>query len=126
MTSNSFTGPGSAPNWTCRVPTIDKKVDAVRSWPVPTTIKGLQRFLGFVNFYRHFIRNFSFVATPLTSLLKGGPHRLVWGPAADEAFRLLKGRFISAPLLKHPDPTISFVVEVDASEVGVGTVLSQR
>ena len=76
---------------------LEDKVDAVRSWPVPTTIKGLQWFWGFANFYRHFIRNFSAVAAPLTSL-KGGPHRLVWSPAADTAFRLLKGRFTSTPL----------------------------
>ena len=50
----------------------------------------------------------------------------MWGPSANEAFRLLKGRFTSAPVLKHPDPTISFVGEVDASEVGAGEVLSQR
>lgn len=90
----------------------DKKVDAL-SWPVPTTIKGLQWFLGFANFYLHFIRNFS----ALTSILKGGPRRLVWSPAVDEAFRL-KGCFTSASLLKHPDPTLFFVVQVDTSEVG--------
>ena len=95
----------------------NKKVDALRSWQVPTTIKGLQRFLGFDNFYHHFIRIFSAVATPLTSGLKGGPRRLVWSPAADEAFRL-KGRFTSTSLLKHPDPTLFLVVEVDTSEVG--------
>ena len=104
----------------------DKKVDAVRSWPVPTTIKGLQQFLGFANFFHRFIRNFSSVIDPLTSLLKGGPRGLVWSPAADGAFRLLKGHFTSATLLKHPDPTIFFVVKVDASELGVGAVLSQR
>jgi hypothetical protein len=73
----------------------DKKVDVVRSWPVPTTIKRLQRFLGFAYFNRRFMRNL--VSATLTSLLKGGPRRLVWFPAADEAFRLLKGHFTSAP-----------------------------
>jgi hypothetical protein len=92
----------------------DKKMDAVRSWPVPTTIKGLQCFLGFVNIYHRFIRNFS------------GSCRLVWSPAADEAFCLLRGYLTFAPLLKHPDPTLPFVVEVDSSEVGLGAVLSQR
>ncbi|XP_031679718.1 uncharacterized protein LOC116374078 [Oncorhynchus kisutch] len=92
------------------VRTEDKKVDAVRSWPVPTKTKGLQWFLGFANFYHHFIRNFSDAAAPLTSLLKGGPLRLMWSPAAHEAFRL-KGRFTSATLLKPPDPTLPFVVE---------------
>ena len=104
----------------------DKKVDAVSSWPVPTIIKGLQQFLGFDNIYRRFNWNFSSVAAPLTSLRKGEPLRLVWGPAADEALRLLKGHCTSALALKHPDPTISFVVEVDASEVGVWVVLSQQ
>jgi hypothetical protein len=104
----------------------NKKVDAVRSWQVPTTIKGLHQFWGFANIYCHFIRNFSTATSPLNSLLKDGPRRLVWSPAADEAFCLLKVHFKSAPLVKHPDPTIYFVVEVDASEVGVGEVLSQR
>ncbi|XP_045078679.1 olfactory receptor 52J3-like [Coregonus clupeaformis] len=70
----------------------ERKVKAVRSWPVPTTIKGLQRFLGFANFYCRFIKNFSSIASPLTSLLNGGPHS-----------------------------TLPFVVEVDASKVGVPT-----
>ncbi|XP_041740527.1 polypeptide N-acetylgalactosaminyltransferase 12-like [Coregonus clupeaformis] len=101
------------------------KMNERKAEAVPTTIKGLQRFLEFANFYRRFIKYFSSIASPLTSLLKGGPHKLVWSPAADEAFRLLKGRFTSTPLLKHPDPTLPFVVEVDASEVGMGAVLSQ-
>ncbi len=49
------------------------KVDAVMEWPRPTTVKELQRFLGFANFYRRFIRNYSSIAAPLTSLLKGKP-----------------------------------------------------
>jgi hypothetical protein len=69
--------------------------------------KGLQRLLGFSNFYCHFIRNFSSVAAPLTSLLKVGPRILVWSPAADEAICLLKGRFTSAPLLRLSRPDLS-------------------
>ncbi|KAI4888962.1 hypothetical protein NFI96_001184, partial [Prochilodus magdalenae] len=70
--------------------------------------------------------NFSSVAAPLTSLLKGNAKRLVWNPQAGSAFEELKRRFTTAPLLQHPDPTKPFVVEVDASNVGVGAVLSQR
>ncbi|XP_064833158.1 uncharacterized protein LOC135547865 [Oncorhynchus masou masou] len=87
-----------------------RKVDTIRSWPVSTTIKGLQHFLRIANFYCRFIRNFSSIASPLTSLLKGGPHKLVWSPAADKAFRILNGRFPSTPLPKHPDPTLPFMV----------------
>ncbi len=50
----------------------DKKVQSVLNWPQPKTVKELQRFLGFANFYRRFIRNFSTIAAPLTSLLRGG------------------------------------------------------
>uniref|UniRef100_A0AAQ4QFQ9 CCHC-type domain-containing protein n=1 Tax=Gasterosteus aculeatus aculeatus TaxID=481459 RepID=A0AAQ4QFQ9_GASAC len=102
------------------------KVKAVMNWPEPQTIKELQRFLGFANFYRRFVRNFSSVAAPLTSLFKGSSKKLRWNEAAASAFRKLKDMFTSAPVLRHPDPALPFVVEVDASETGVGGVLSQR
>ncbi|XP_053499602.1 uncharacterized protein LOC128619445 [Ictalurus furcatus] len=103
-----------------------EKVQAVVSWPTPTTIKELQRFLGFANFYRRFIRNFSAIANPLTSLLKGKPKRLSWNSSAQSAFDKLKKAFTTAPIIKHPDPSRPFIVEVDASETGVGAILSQR
>ena len=101
------------------------KVKAVADWPVPTNRKQLQRFLGFANFYRRFIRNYSRVASPLTKLtsLK---NPFSWSPEASAAFTQLKNLFCSAPVLSHPDPAAQFVVEVDASESGVGAVLSQR
>ncbi len=102
------------------------KVQAVTEWPQPTTVKELQRFLGFANFYRRFIRHYSTVASPLTSLLKGKPTKLRWTKEATEAFIALKERFTSAPILKHPEPCLPFVVEVDASNCGIGAVLSQR
>lgn len=49
-----------------------KKAQAVRDWPQPTSVKGVQRFLGFANLYRKFIRGFSSVAAPLTTLTKKG------------------------------------------------------
>ncbi|KAL0146463.1 hypothetical protein M9458_058231 [Cirrhinus mrigala] len=102
------------------------KVQAVTEWPQPTTIKELQRFLGFANFYRRFIRNYSTVASPLTSLLKGKPNKLKWTEEANRAFISLKERFTSAPILRHPDPNLPFIIEVDASDCGIGAVLSQR
>ena len=102
-----------------------EKVRAVEQWPTPTDRKALQRFLGFANFYRQFIRNYSSIAAPLTRLMstKVG---FSWGSEADEAFRSLKGCFTSAPILVLPDPDRQFIVEVDASNTGVGAVLSQR
>lgn len=102
------------------------KLTAVLDWPAPNTVKQLQRFLGFANFYRRFIRNYSTVAAPLTGLLRGHPTKLRWTPEAQQAFTDLKQRFTSAPVLTHPDPQQPFIVEVDASETGVGAVLSQR
>lgn len=101
------------------------KVRAVAKWPVPNTRKALQRFLGFANFYRRFIRNFSQIAAPLTALTSTKV-MFRWNTQAQEAFDALKSRFITAPVLSIPDPEQQFIVEVDASNVGVGTVLSQR
>ncbi len=101
------------------------KVKAVVDWPTPDSRKALQRFLGFANFYRRFIRNFSQLAAPLTALTSTKT-AFRWSEAAEAAFTNLKSRFVSAPILIAPDPTRQFVVEVDASEVGVGAVLSQR
>ncbi|KAK3557186.1 hypothetical protein QTP70_024684, partial [Hemibagrus guttatus] len=102
------------------------KVWAVTEWPAPTTVYELQHFLGFANFYQRFIRNYSAVAGPLTPLLRGKPKKLTWMDQAQTAFQQLKGCFTTAPILRHPDPDLPFVVEVDASSSGLGAVLSQR
>ncbi|XP_041912451.1 uncharacterized protein LOC121677640 [Alosa sapidissima] len=102
------------------------KVTAVLSWPTPQSVKDLQRFLGFANFYRRFICNFSQLASPLTSLLRKKPKALSWSDEASQAFHLLKETFTKAPVLCHPDPDREFIVEVDASTSGVGAILSQR
>ncbi|KAK3574507.1 hypothetical protein QTP86_008556 [Hemibagrus guttatus] len=102
------------------------KVQAVTEWPAPTMVQELQRFLGFANFYRRFILNYSLVAGPLTSLLRGKPKKFTWTDQARTAFQQLKNCFTTAPILRHPDPDLPFVEEVDASSSGLGAVLSQR
>ncbi|KAK3556304.1 hypothetical protein QTP70_007132 [Hemibagrus guttatus] len=101
-------------------------VRAVTEWPAPTTVRELQHFLGFAKFYRRFNRNYSAVAGPLTSLLRGKPKKLTWTDQAQTAFQQLKGCFTMAPILRHPNPDLPFVVEADASSSGLGAVLSQR
>ncbi|KAL0198369.1 hypothetical protein M9458_006909, partial [Cirrhinus mrigala] len=86
----------------------------------------LQRFLGFANFYRRFIRGFSSTAAPLTALTRPSRGEFQLTPEAVQAFNTLCHQFTTAPVLTHPDPLKPFVVEVDASDVGVGAVLSQR
>ena len=101
------------------------KVAAVADWPTPTNRKQLQRFLGFANFYRRFIRNFSRIVAPLTALTSVKV-TFRWTSEAAAALEVLKRRFVSAPVLTQPDGKLQFVVEVDASDTGVGAVLSQR
>uniref|UniRef100_A0A3P9HPM7 Gypsy retrotransposon integrase-like protein 1 n=1 Tax=Oryzias latipes TaxID=8090 RepID=A0A3P9HPM7_ORYLA len=101
------------------------KITAVTSWEPPKSRKQLQRFLGFANFYRHFIRNYRSIATPLTQLTSINVP-FIWTPEAHSAFNKLKNLFTTAPILIQPDPCRQFIVEVDASDSGVGAVLSQR
>ncbi|KAI2665727.1 Transposon Tf2-9 polyprotein [Labeo rohita] len=101
------------------------KVRAVLDWPQPNSVKQVQRFLGFANFYRRFIRDFSSVAEPIIALTKEfQPFKC--SKEAEGAFNRLKKLFTSAPILTLPDPETPFVVEVDAADSGVGAVLSQR
>ncbi|KAI3354953.1 hypothetical protein L3Q82_004746 [Scortum barcoo] len=82
-----------------------EKVSAVTNWPPLSTRKKVQQFLGFTNFYRKFIRNFSAVAAPLHALTSPKvPFQ--WGPQAEEAFERLKRMFTTAPVLTMPDPQL--------------------
>lgn len=102
-----------------------EKVQAILDWPLPTTVKSVQSFLGFANFYRRFIRNYSKIIAPLTALTKKG-FTFEWTSTCTEAFEDLKKRFTSAPILRHFDPSAATYVETDASDYAIGTILSQK
>lgn len=91
------------------------KDQAVLNWPTHSAVKQLQRCLGFANIYQRFIHNFSSLDSSLTSLLQGKPHKLQLSEDVQHPLRDLKHLFISEPILKHPDPELPFVVELDAS-----------
>lgn len=78
------------------------------------------------NFYLQFIRNYSPIAAPLTSLTKGGKKRLLWTGDVKRAYQKPKEAFTTAPILKHPYPDAQFIVEVDTSSTGVEAALSQH
>ena len=107
-----------------RVRADPKKVRAVEEWERPTDRSQLRRFLGFVNFYRRFIQGFCRFAAPL-STLTSTLRPFSWYPEAEAAFSSLKRLFTLAPVLIFPDPGRQFIVEVYASDVGIGAVLSQ-
>jgi len=83
-----------------------------------------QTFLGFANFYRQFIRNYSSITTPLTELTRKDTG-FRWTDAADRAFTTLKRLFTTVPILLQFDPDRETVVETDSSGWAVGGVLSQ-
>ena len=101
-----------------------EKVKVVQDWKPPKTVKGVQSFLGFCNFYRRFIQDYGRVAKPLNSLTKTAVP-FVWDNACDEAFEELKHRLTSAPLICHYDPKRQTTVETDASDGVVAGVMSQ-
>ena len=103
----------------------DRKVKAVGDWPTPKSMRDVQCFLGFSNYYRRFISHFSHIVTPLSRLLRKKVP-FIWSQEAEEAFLYLKRAFTSAPVLAHPNPDKPYIVEADASDVAVGAVLSQR
>ncbi len=101
------------------------KLQAVRDWPAPKTVKEVQKFLGFANFYRRFIYGFAGVTKSLTALTrKSRPWQ--WGEEESNAFDKLKTAFTSAPILKQFDEERVCFLETDASDFAIAGVLSQR
>ena len=94
---------------------------------MPEDKKQVRSFLGLAGYYRRFIPDFATVAAPLTDLTKSSePQRVNWTSKCGEAFEKLKAALCSSPVLWSPDFSRSFVLQTDASDVGVGAVLSQR
>ncbi|WVZ51892.1 hypothetical protein U9M48_002992 [Paspalum notatum var. saurae] len=85
----------------------------------------IRSFLGLAGYYRRFIKDFSKIAKPMTSLTKKNA-KFVWGPKCEEGFRELKKALTSAPVLAQPDVTKPFDVYCDASGRGLGCVLMQE
>jgi len=101
------------------------KVDAIRKWEAPKTQKELRRFLGFANYYRMFIPNYSKIAGPLTALTGRGV-AFFWGKAEESAFEKLRDKFCRAPVLSGWDPTLPTFLETDCSGFALGAALIQE
>ena len=101
-------------------------MQTIRTWPRPRTKKQVKSFLGLVGYYQRFIPAFATLASPLHELTRGAlPDRVEWTEEVEEAFSCLRRALCTEPLLITPDFNLPFVVHTDASEVGLGAVLSQ-
>lgn len=101
------------------------KVQAILDFEAPKTIRQIRRFLGMVNYYRRFIGDFSEIPAPISDLLAGKPKIVRWTSEAEQAFRKIKERLITAPILANPDFDKEFSVQTDASDRAVAGVLTQ-
>ena len=101
-----------------------RKIDTLLSWKRPNSVKEVQSFLGFANFYRIFIKDYSKTVSPLTALTRKAT-TFQWNLQAEEAYKTLEKCFTTAPVLAHADPSRPFVLETDGSDFALGAVLSQ-
>src|SRR6202050_5467479 len=98
-------------------------VQTIQDWPEPRKVKDVQSFLGFANFYRRFIHEYSDIMVPLTRLTQKD---LKWNfsNACRDAFNKLKSAFQSAPVLTHWMPDAPIIVETDALDYAIAAILS--
>lgn len=100
-------------------------MEAIRAYPIPTNLKEVQRFLGLAGWYHKFVPDFSKIAQPLIDLQKKGIP-FVWNQKCQHAFDQLKTCLTSPPVLGHPNPDLPFYLYTDASNTGLGAVLTQK
>ena len=131
----------------CGVHTDPSKVSAVTTWPRPENMKELRSLLGFLGYYRRFIKDFAKISSPLNQLLAGYTHQSskgskkklsinhamikkpfgqAWTQDHETAFQALKIAITSAPVLAIADPNIPYELHTDASRSGLGAALYQK
>lgn len=106
------------------IQTDPEKVQSIVDFPKPKTVKDIRSFIGLASWYRRFIENFATIAAPLTQLTKKTT-RWTWNERQERAFESLKTKLSTAPILTCPDFERTFVLQVDASNEGLGAALTQ-
>ena len=117
------------------ISTNPKKIEAVTKWPTPKTVYDVRSFLGFVGYYRRFIKNFSKITKPIREVITGLENQskraakktyIEWTDLANAAFDNLKTMCVSTPILAYPDYQLPFTLHTDSSTDGLGAVLYQK
>ena len=115
------------------------RIQTIQEWPMPKTVRDIRVFIGFMNYYRRFIANFSRLTLPLTKLTQKGPdaarggprqrreesQRIDIGKEGEQAFRKLQNAFLDLPILAHFEANRKTKVETDASGGAICAILSQ-
>ena len=110
------------------VSTDPAKIDAVKTWAKPSTIKDVKQFLGFCFYYRKLVPGFPEIAHPFNSLTRRpnqGTATFTWTAEAEQSFQSLKEHLTKAPILGYPNEHENLIIDTDASNFGFGAVLSQ-
>ncbi|GET54018.1 enzymatic polyprotein, putative [Rhizophagus irregularis DAOM 181602=DAOM 197198] len=101
------------------------KVEKIQKLTAPINIKGVRSILGLCTYYRKFIKDFSKIVKPITSLLRKD-EKFEWGIKQHEALEILKRKLTEEPVLRQPDWLRKFILITDASGIGLGAVLAQK
>ena len=104
----------------------EEKVETLKKIEPVKTLKDVQHFLGFANFYRRFIKDYSKIILPMTNSTSLEKNEWQSTPEIEQAQKQLVKAFTTAPVLRHFDPEELAIVETDASDFALGGILSQR
>ena len=106
------------------ITTDPDKVQSVVDWHPPRTTRQVRSFVGMVNYYNRFIKDYATIAAPLQELMKKNV-RFVWTSKQQNAFETLKTKLVTAPIMAYPQKDGMFILDTDASDYAYGAVLSQ-
>ena len=101
------------------------KVEAINNWTACRDVSEVRAFMGLSGYYRRFIKDFSAIASPLYNLTRKESD-FCWTPECQDAFAELRRRLMEGPVLALPSDVGTYVLDTDASDFGLGDVLSQR
>lgn len=108
-----------------------EKRKAIENFPMPKNVKDIQKFLGLCGYYRKFIKGFALIAKPLYALLQTKT-KWEWTDECEKSFKTLIQRLCEDVTLEYPDfeaarddESRKFVIQTDASKIGIGAILSQ-